>query len=72
MIVENRKTGHLYDITDENWAYLVKSGMKSAFKIIEGKDALKKQQIIIPKQIIEFQNNPEKLKIDKTKTKTKE
>jgi len=62
MIVQNRKTLREYDITVEDWQKLIAQKIHRNFKVLDATDH-PKQKILIPKEIIEYQKSPERLKI---------
>ena len=64
MIVRNRKTLREYEITKDDYAKLVERKLHRSFEIIDNTD-IKKSGILIPKEILEYQQRPKSLKITK-------
>ena len=63
MIVQNRKSLVISEITKDEWQKIKERKIHSLFKVIDDSD-LKKGKIPIPKEIIEYQKSPKSLKIE--------
>jgi hypothetical protein len=63
MTIQNRKTGIFYEVSQEDWDKLTAKHQNRAFKVIDTVDSKK---VNIPKEIIEYKMNPERLRITET------
>ncbi len=66
MIVKNKKTQKEYEISENDWKKLVDQQLHRLFQIIKKGDVIK-GKVPIPKEIIEFQKDPKRLKIETKK-----
>jgi hypothetical protein len=69
MIIQNKQTGKQYSLTLREYQFLIDKKIAQKYTIISKDDDKK---IVIPKEIIEFQQDPDKLRIKKTKQEPKE
>lgn len=69
MKIKNRKTGKEYDITTAAYNKLVERNLSRNYTVIDSGE-LPTNRIIVPKEIIEYQQKPTKLTINKKNAKT--
>lgn len=65
MIIKNIATGKEYDIPSSDWIKMKETHRDRLFKVISKEDTDKKK-LLIPKEILEYQKEPKKLKISKS------